>query len=329
MQYKPFTIGSLKLENPLILAPMAGITSLPYRRTMKSFGTSLVFTEMISANGLIRDGLKTFELLETCPEEKPLGIQLFGDDPTVLGRAAAMVAERADLLDINMGCPVKKVVRSGAGSALLQTPRKVGQIIEAVRAVFKGPLSIKIRSGWEQPNINFLEVGNIARDTGVDAICLHPRTRTQGFGGKADWQQMAELKAKLDIPVIGSGDLFTAVDIVNMLTATGCDAVMIARGGYGNPWIISQALAILQGREAISPNPAERWKIARQHLQWHADQFGEHKAMLEMRKHLSWYVRGLPGASHFRSQLQSLNCWVDLLEYCDLFFEKVLEEHHA
>jgi nifR3 family TIM-barrel protein len=329
MQYTPFKIGSLQLDNPLIMAPMAGITNLPFRRTMKSFGASLVFTEMISANGLIRDGRKTFELLETCPEEKPLGIQLFGDDSAVLAQAAGMVAEQADLLDINMGCPVKKVVRSGAGSALLQDPLQIGRIIEAVRAVFSGPLTIKIRSGWEQSSINFLEVGKIASEAGADAICLHPRTRSQGFGGKADWQQIAELKSGSDIPIIGSGDLFTAADVVQMLKSTGCDAAMIARGAYGNPWIFSQAAAILQGNATTDPSPTQRWKTAHQHLQWHAAQFGEHKALLEMRKHLSWYVRGLAGASQFRSQLQSLASWPELLDYCADFFSRLEDENHA
>lgn len=329
MQNKSLKIGSLQLDNPLILAPMAGITSLPFRQTMKSFGASLVFTEMISANGLIRDGRKTFELLETCPEEKPLGIQLFGDDPKVLAEAAGMIAKRADLIDINMGCPVKKVVRSGAGSALLQDPLLIGRIVEAVRAVFWGPLTIKIRSGWDQSNINFLEVARTARTAGIDAICLHPRTRSQGFGGKADWQQIAELKASMELPVIGSGDLFTAIDVVEMLETTGCDAVMIARGGYGNPWIFSQAAALLQGKEAIQPNPAERWRTAHQHLQWHAAQFGEHKALLEMRKHLSWYVRGLHGASQFRGHLQSMTTWHELLQLCEDFFRELQEEKHA
>lgn len=320
MQFKPIKIGSLQLENPLILAPMAGITSLPFRRTMKSFGAALVFTEMISANGLIRDGRKTLELLESCPEEKPLGIQLFGDNPQVLAAATRMVAERADLLDINMGCPVKKVTRSGAGSALLQNPQQIGTIITAVRNAFDGPLTIKIRSGWDQSNLNYLEVGAIAREAGADAICLHPRTRSQSFGGSADWSQITELKRALDIPVIGSGDLFHAEDVVRMFQTTDCDAVMIARGGYGNPWIFRQAAALLRGNVQQAPTTAERWQVAQQHLAWHRNQFGEHKALLEMRKHLSWYAKGLSGAGQFRSQLQTLSDWDSLQEHCKFFF---------
>lgn len=324
-----FKIGSLQLDNPLILAPIAGITSLPFRRTMKSFGAALVFTEMISANGLIRDGRKTFDLLQSCPEEKPLAIQLFGDDPQVLATGAAMIAPRAELIDINMGCPVKKVVRSGAGSALLQSPRQVGKIIEAIRKVFSGPLTIKIRSGWDQESINYLEVGRVARDAGVDAICLHSRSRSQGFGGKADWQQISELKSSLDIPVIGSGDLFSAENVASMIHSTSCDAVMVARGSYGNPWIFRQAAALLQGLEVTSPSAVERWQIAQQHLEWHREQFGEHKALLEMRKHLGWYVRGLPGASQFRSHLQKQTNWTELLQHCEEFFGTLRDENHA
>ncbi|WP_020675422.1 tRNA dihydrouridine synthase DusB [Geopsychrobacter electrodiphilus] len=318
----PLKIGSLQLDNSLILAPMAGITSLPFRRIMKSFGAALVFTEMISANGLIRDGRRTLALLESCPEEKPLAVQLFGDDPQVLAQGATMVGPHADLLDINMGCPVKKVVRSGAGSALLRDPNRVGRIIEAVRAAFPGPLTLKIRSGWDQTSINFLEVGRIAKEAGADAICLHPRTRSQNFGGKADWKMIAELKSSLDIPVIGSGDLFNAADIESMFRQTLCDAVMVARGCYGNPWIFQQAAALLRGAPALLPGAADRGQTALQHLNFHAEHFGEHKALLEMRKHLSWYVRGLTGAHYFRGQLQKIESWPELLLFCETFFNE-------
>jgi nifR3 family TIM-barrel protein len=328
MQFTSFKIGSLELANPLILAPMAGITSLPFRRVMKSFGASLVFSEMISANGLIREGRKTFELLQSCPEEKPLGIQLFGDDPQVLAEAARMVAPYADLLDINMGCPVKKVVRGGAGSALLQNPEQIRRIIEAVRPAYPGPLTLKIRSGWDHTSINYLEVGRIAQESGADGICLHPRTRSQNFGGKANWQMIAELKAHLQIPVIGSGDLFNAEDILHLFEQSHCDAVMIARGGYGNPWLFRQAAALLKGEAPLKPSAAERWETARQHLGWHAEQFGEHKALLEMRKHLSWYVRGVSGAGQFRSQMQKVATWTELLAFCsDFFRHQEIDDH--
>ncbi|MCF6266863.1 MAG: tRNA dihydrouridine synthase DusB [Desulfuromusa sp.] len=299
---------------------MAGITSLPYRRIMKSYGASLVFSEMISANGLIRDGHKTRLLLTTCREEFPFGIQLFGDDPVVLAKAAKMVVNAGSLLDINMGCPVKKVVRSGAGSALLQEPRRVGKIINAVRKVYPGPLTVKIRSGWNEQSLNFLEIGQIAEAEGVDAITLHPRPRSQGFSGKADWAHITELKSAINIPVFGSGDIFNAEDGLLMLQQTGCDAIMIGRGGYGNPWLISQLLDLLAGKKVIYPSSAEKLQVALQHLQFHRDHFGGKKTLLEMRKHLCWYARGLEGASHFRATLQKTEQLDQVLDLTKLFF---------
>ncbi len=313
-------IGPLQLDNPLILAPMAGITSLPYRRVMKSFGAALVFTEMISANGLIRDGRKTFELLRSCQEEAPLGIQLFGDEPEVLAKGAAMIAGTGALLDINMGCPVKKVIRSGAGSALLKEPRLVAQILSAVRAAHDGPLTIKIRSGWDAESLNFIEIGRIAENEGVDAITLHPRTRSQAFSGKADWQQIGELKTALNIPVFGSGDIFTAEDGLNMLQQTGCDGLMIGRGAYGNPWLFRDILTQLKGGEITPPTVAEKLEVATRHLQLYFEQFGDHKTVLEMRKHLCWYARGLPGASQFRASLQQVADMEQLLTATRNFF---------
>lgn len=323
MQISSPRIGPLRLDNPIILAPMAGITNLPYRRTMKSFGAALVFTEMISANGLIRDGRKTRELLETTSEETPLGLQLFGDDPQVLAQAAALLINDGALLDINMGCPVKKVIRSGAGSALLQTPERIGSILAAVRKAYPGPLSIKIRSGWDSASVNFLEVGRIAEEEGVNAVTLHPRTRSQGFGGQADWSQIGALKQALKIPVFGSGDIFQPEDALRMLEETGCDGVMIGRGGYGNPWLIRNSLRLLAGEGTVPPTPEEISRVASKHLAMHRQQFGDYKALLEMRKHFSWYVRGLDGASRFRSTLQQISSVEQLEESLSNYFREV------
>jgi nifR3 family TIM-barrel protein len=322
MQIKSLKINTLRLENQVILAPMAGITSLPYRMIMKSFGASLVFSEMISANGLIRDGQKTRQLLASHPEEFPLGIQLFGDDPKVLATAVEMVKEESALIDINMGCPVKKVVRSGAGSALLQDPPQVALIIKAIRKIYSGPLTIKIRSGWDDQSLNFLEIGHIAETEGVDAITLHPRPRSQGFSGEAHWEQIAELKAHLNTPVFGSGDIFHPEDGLRMLQQTNCDAIMLGRGGYGNPWLISQIIQLLEGKTVTHPTPIERFTVAAHHLQLHHHQFGEKKTFLEIRKHLCWYARGLTGASQFRAQLQQLENLDQTLELTEQFFSQ-------
>ncbi len=251
-------IGSLKLINPIISAPMAGVSDLPYRLIMKRHGAALVFTEMISANGLFYNGQATRELLNSRFEEHPLGVQLFGDTPERLAEAVKQVENCGDLIDLNLGCPVNKVIRSGAGSALLREPVKVARILSAVRRATSRPLTIKFRSGWDSDSINFLEIARIAAAEGVDAVTLHPRTRAQMFGGQADWQHIKTLKEKLSVPVIGSGDLFSAECIKTMFEETGCDAVMVGRGGYGNPWIVTQALALLAGRPLTQPTPAER-----------------------------------------------------------------------
>lgn len=325
MQKVPLTIQSLTLTSPVILAPMAGISSLPYRRLMKSCGAGLVFSEMVSANGLIRDGAKTQHLLITHPEEYPLGIQLFGSDPQVLAEAILRLKVPPAVVDLNMGCPVKKVIRSGSGSALLQDPGLIARILKAVRRCVAGPLTIKIRSGWDIHHINFLDVGHIAQEEGVDAITLHPRTRCQGFAGRADWNHISELKQALDIPVFGSGDIMTADDGIRMYRETGCDGLMIGRGGYGNPWLIQQLNDALQGKQITCPSAADKLAMIQRHIDLHCEQFGEDKALLEMRKHLSWYARGMEGASHFRSQVQSCQQLSKLVGMTHDFFH---QDHH-
>ena len=297
----PLTIGSLNLPSNLMLAPMAGITNLPMRIIAREQGAGLCFTEMVSANGLVRDGRKTLELLRSTPADRPLGIQLFGDNPELLAAAAQQVSEHGDVIDINMGCPVKKVVNSGAGSALLREPAKVATIIRAVRKATNLPLTIKIRTGWESGSISYLEIGRIAEAEGCNAVTLHPRSRVQMFEGKSDWSKIGELKKALRIPVIGSGDLFSGSDVTNMLKQTGCDGAMIARGALGNPWIFREA-----GDTGQAPTPNERSAAAARHMELFAGTYGERVALLEMRKHLCWYSRGLSGGAEFRAQVNTL-----------------------
>jgi nifR3 family TIM-barrel protein len=313
-------IGSLKLDNPIISAPMAGISDLPYRLIMKRHGAALVFTEMISANGLFFNGKATRELLKSAPEECPLGVQLFGEDPERLAEATRSVEEDGELIDLNMGCPVRKVIRSGAGSALLREPAKVARIITAVRRATSRPMTIKFRSGWDHDSINFMEIARIAEQEGVDALTLHPRTRTQMFGGKANWSQIKELKEELSIPVIGSGDLFSADDVKTMFEQTDCDAVMIGRGGYGNPWIIGQALDLLAGRSQKQPSSSERFAVARSHFELCLETFGPRKTLGQMRKHLCWYVRGMENAAEFRSQINQTRTIAEMCDKLEGFF---------
>ncbi len=313
-------IKQLLLKNNILLAPMAGITDLPFRLIMRRFGVGLAFTEMVSANGLIRAGRRTRALLASTPEDRPLGIQLFGDSPEVLAEAARRVEEDGDLLDLNLGCPVKKVVRSGAGSALLRDPGQVARIVAAVRRATSRPLTVKLRSGWDQQTVNFLEIARIAVAEGADAVALHPRTRSQVFSGRADWDQIARLKKAVPVPVIGSGDIFQAADAMKMLEQTGCDAVMIGRGAYGNPWLIADILALQTGQKPAAPAVLDRLEVFRNHLDLFVGHFGPQKALLDLRKHLSWYSRGLPGAAGLRARINNIHSLIDLRLVAEEFF---------
>lgn len=316
-------IGTLNLQNSLFSAPMAGISDLPYRLIMKRQGAALVFTEMISANGLFFNGQATRELLKSAGEEHPLAIQLFGEDAGRLADAAAIVEEHGDLIDLNLGCPVRKVVRSGAGSALLREPLKVAEILRAVRKATSRPLTVKIRSGWDESSVNYLEIARIAVDSGIDAITLHPRTRVQMFGGHSDWSHIRQLREAVPVPVIGSGDLFSAEDAITMFEQTGCHAVMFGRGGYGNPWIIRQTLDRLAGLPALAPAPEERQTTALQHLDLCLEYFGPQKTLGQMRKHLSWYVRGLEGAAGFRTAINRVRSIDEMRGLLENFFNHV------
>jgi tRNA-dihydrouridine synthase B len=309
---KPLIIGSLALTHNVVLAPLAGITNLPFRILCRQEGAALAFTEMVSVNGLLREGLKTLALLKSNPEDRPLGIQLFGDTPQQLAEAARMVEGYGELLDINMGCPVRKVVGTGAGSALLQEPLKIAAIIRAVRAVTTLPLTIKIRSGWHCGDDSYREIGRIAEEEGCDAITLHPRSRSRMFTGQADWCQLRELKESLTIPVIGSGDLFTANDCLRMLVETGCDAVMVARGALGNPWIFRQVLELDRHGVVTPVSNAERAGKILQHLGLYMCEFGDAVACREIKKHIGWYARGFTGAADIRREVNGARSITDI-----------------
>lgn len=309
---KPLKIGGLTLAHNVALAPLAGITNLPFRILCRREGATLAFTEMVSVNGLVREGVKTLALLKSCPEDRPLGIQLFGDTPGQLAEAAGMVEGYGDLLDINMGCPVRKVVGTGAGSALLQEPLKIAAIIRSVRAATSLPLTIKIRSGWHWGDDNFREIGKIAEAEGCDAITLHPRSRSQMFAGHANWSHIADLKDSMSIPVIGSGDLFTPQECLRMLAETGCDGVMVARGALGAPWIFRQVLELDQ-RGAITPiSNIERAAAIRQHLDLYAREHGDAVAVREMKKHIGWYAKGFAGAADIRRDANGAGSMADI-----------------
>ena len=315
-------IGNLLLKNIVLLAPMAGITNLPFRVLLKDFGCALTFTEMISANGLIRNSARSFEYLNSSPVDKPLAVQLFGADPFVLAEAAKIVAgQGADLIDINMGCPARKIVRTGAGSALLKNPLQVGIVIKAVRKAISVPLTVKIRSGYNAREVNALEVAHIAEDCGVDAVIVHPRTADQGFGGQADWNIIKEVKRAVKIPVVGNGDVRQAVDALRMINHTGCDGVMVGRGALGNPWLIGEIISCLTEINLPAyPSLLERGKIIARHLEMELQYYGEACGSRNFRKHLLWYTKSLPGGAKFRKLAVNLKGKEAILNELQRFF---------
>ena len=295
-------IGNLPLDHPLFLAPLSGITDYPFRKLVREFGCGLVFTEMVSAEGLLRKGKPFLKMGE---DEHPVSAQLSGSTPVALAQAAEMAeAAGADAIDINMGCPSRKVTDTGAGADLMRFPEKIERILREVRKSIRCPLTIKIRSGWDDDHVNAIEISKIAEACGVDAITIHPRTRVQWFHGKADWKLIGEVKRAVRIPVIGNGDVTTPYLVEKMLEETGCDGVMIGKGALGNPWIFDpeNRWAIDQGR-AISPSLEERRRVIERHYELLRNFYGGQEAVKEVRRHVVWYTKGLPKSASFRSTI--------------------------
>jgi nifR3 family TIM-barrel protein len=319
-----FTIGSVKLDHKTALAPLAGITNLPFRRIVKDAGCGLVCTEMISANGLVYGSEKTRQLLQSCAEEKPLSVQIFGSDPLKMADAAAIVQESgADIIDINFGCAVKKILKNYAGVALMKNPTLAEAILKKVRTAVAIPLTIKMRSGWDASGKDAITIAAIAQDCGVDAVTLHPRSARQGFSGKSDWSLIAALKNQLRIPVIGNGDIACPEDAIRMLNETGCDAVMIGRAAIGNPWIFSRVHDLLQNKSVKPVDMNLRIETMKKYIHTSAAYFGELCACRMMRSRLGWFVKGLPGSARFRSAITKIRTCGEaeqiINEYYDTF----------
>ncbi len=292
---------------PLFLAPMAGVSEPPFRQLCRRFGADVVVSEFISAVGIARGIDRVLADLRFDAVERPIGIQVYGADADVMARAAEMVTELVapDFIDINFGCPVKKVVRNNGGSGCLRDLALVERIIRAVRGATPLPVTVKIRSGWDEATRDPVAVALRCRDAGAQALTLHPRTRTQMYSGAADWDEIARVVAAVDIPVIGNGDVTTPEEIVAMRDHTGCAGVMIARGSFGNPWIFAQGRDLLAGRaKRPDPSPAERFSTALEHARLALSLQGDtRRTAIEFRKHLGWYTRGLPGAAELRQRL--------------------------
>lgn len=347
-------IGNLKIEGHTVLAPLAGITNLPFRRIVKRCGCSLVCSEMVSVKGILYNSEKTFSLLETTPEEKPLSVQIFGSEPKEMAKAAKIVEQStfhpsdlttntaanrvADVIDINFGCSVKKVVKTGAGVALMQNIANAEDVIRAVRDAISIPFTIKMRSGWDSSGIQAFKLAESAQKLGVDAITFHPRTASQGFKGKAEWSLIKELKSNISIPLIGNGDITSAEDGVRMIKETQCDAIMVGRAAMGNPFILSdiehllseydskdkssnssdsQSFSDSQTKSYQNRSIDEIFSVMRELLKSSVDYFGEKPACKIMRSRLVWFVKGYPECSKFRQSLtkiESMNQTLDIID---------------
>jgi len=302
------SIRDLLKLNPLVLAPMAGITDFPYRMICKELGAGLVFSEMVSVEALIREHKRTQGMLRTDPAERPVVFQIFGSKPASMAEAAHIVSRgEVDYLDINMGCPVPKILRSGAGSALLRDIALAKEIMSAVVKASKVPVTVKIRLGWDAKNIVAIDIALAAESVGIAAVTVHGRTKAQGFSGRADWSMIKAVKESVGIPVIGNGDVRSAQDAMNMLDGTGCDGVMIGRAIQGNPWIFREAKQLLEAGVVPSPPSLEERKaVMLRHLEDMVNILGENRGVCEMRKHLCWYTKGLQGGAEFRTRINHL-----------------------
>ncbi len=296
-------IGNVKLANPVILAPLAGVTDVAFRRLCKEQGCGLLYTEMVSAKAILYNNRNTRELLEVRTEERPVGVQLFGSDPEIVSEMACRIQEDFDLIDINMGCPVPKVVGNGEGSALMKNPRLVEAILSAlVRKVHK-PVTVKFRKGFDDSSVNAVEIARIAEGCGAAAVTVHGRTREQFYSGKADWEIIRQVKEAVKIPVIGNGDVFTPQDARRMLEETGCDGVMVARGARGNPWLFARTVHYLETGELLpEPDQETVCRMILRHAGLQTELKGESLGMKEMRKHIAWYSAGLPHSAALRRE---------------------------
>ena len=315
-------IGNVELDNPLVLAPMAGVTDLPFRLLCKEQGVGLICMEMVSAKAIYYKNKNTESLLEIHPDETPVSLQLFGSDADIMSEMAKKIEERPfSILDINMGCPVPKVVNNGEGSALMKNPKLVREIVSKMSKAIEKPVTVKIRKGFDEEHVNAVEIAKIAEDAGAAAIAVHGRTREQYYSGKADWEIIAKVKEAVSVPVIGNGDVTDADSAMRMMKETGCDGVMIGRAVQGNPWIFREILSqINDGIVLPRPTMEEMRDMIIRHAKLQLEYKGEYTAIREMRKHVSWYTTGLPGSAKFRKHVNEMETLEGLIETVEKLF---------
>lgn len=316
---RKLTIGNVTLDNPYILAPMAGVTDLPFRLLCREQGVGLLCMEMVSAKAIQYHNKNTKALLEIHPEEPPVSLQLFGSDPDVISEIAKQIEELPfSILDINMGCPVPKIVRNGEGSALMKNPKLVHEIVSKTVKAIQKPVTVKIRKGFDDTCINAVEIAKIIEDAGGAAVAVHGRTREQYYSGKADWDIIRQVKETVSIPVIGNGDVVSGESAIAIQKETGCDGVMIGRGAQGNPWIFSELLEYEKtGQMPPRPNLEEIKQMMLRHAQLQMKYKGEYLGIREMRKHVAWYTTGLPNSAKLRSEINAVESYEEMVKLLD------------
>ena len=322
-----FKIGNVEIKNRVVLAPMAGVCNSAFRRIIKEMGAGLLYAEMVSDKALVYNNEKTKDMLYMTEDERPISQQIFGSDKESFVEAAKIIEEsmHPDIIDINMGCPVPKVaVKSQAGSALLKDPDKIYEIVKAVGEAVSVPVTVKIRSGWDKNSINAVLVAKTCEKAGASAIAVHPRTRSQGYSGKADWNIIKEVKEAVNIPVIGNGDILSAKDAKKMIDETGCDAVMIGRGTLGNPYLIKQVVKYLEDGVLLpDQSPTERMKTCLKHFNYLLKIKPEKVATLEMRTHTAWYLKGLPNGVNVKKRLYEIKTKEEFISTITEYMEKL------
>lgn len=325
------SIGPVRLDNPVILAPMSGVSDMPFRRLVKRLGAGLVVSEMIASQAMIRANEKTLKMSSNCAEEHPIAVQLAGCDPDAMALAAKMNEDRgAAIIDINMGCPVKKVTKGDAGAALMKDEVLAGKIIEKVVEAVSLPVTVKMRLGWDNASRNAGNLARIAEESGAVALTVHGRTRNQFYKGQADWQAIGEVKRAVSIPVIGNGDVTTFENATQLLEQSGADGVMIGRGCYGRPWFPGMvAKYFATGVVPASPTLQEQYQIVREHYEMMIEHYGGRGGVRIARKHLGWYSKGLPGSAEFRSEINHIDTAEEVVERIRAFYLPLLEKDAA